>query len=147
MKKGISLIVLVITIIVIIILAGAVILSLAQNNPIGQANQATREHDAAEVESALAMFLGTIMGEYRDQVKLNVTEDYAVLSDNDVAVVNSSNQQLYRDSNNNITTDPTGTPIVVTNQALGLGSWPSHPGYDLVVDQYANVEFRTPVAE
>jgi type II secretory pathway pseudopilin PulG len=40
-NDGISLIVLVITIIVIIILAGAVILSLANNNPISQANKAT----------------------------------------------------------------------------------------------------------
>ena len=39
-KKGISLIVLVITIIVIIILAGAVILNLASNNPIDQARKA-----------------------------------------------------------------------------------------------------------
>ncbi len=40
MKKGISLIVLVITIIVIIILAGAVILNLSQNNPIESARKA-----------------------------------------------------------------------------------------------------------
>ncbi len=39
-QRGISLIVLVITIIVIIILAGAVILSLNQNNPIESANKA-----------------------------------------------------------------------------------------------------------
>lgn len=40
-RSGISLIVLVVTIIVIIILAGAVILSLTQNNPINEANEAT----------------------------------------------------------------------------------------------------------
>lgn len=36
-KKGISLIVLVITIVIILILAGAIILSLVNNNPIGEA--------------------------------------------------------------------------------------------------------------
>jgi flagellar basal body-associated protein FliL len=55
MKKGISLIVLVITIIVIIILAGAVILSLADNNPIASANKATCLSDVANFKSAVAL--------------------------------------------------------------------------------------------
>ncbi|MDD2376674.1 MAG: SUMF1/EgtB/PvdO family nonheme iron enzyme [Clostridia bacterium] len=54
-KKGISLIVLVITIIVIIILAGAVILSLANNNPIESANEATFKSNVAGYNSELAM--------------------------------------------------------------------------------------------
>ncbi|MDD2377022.1 MAG: hypothetical protein PHD15_03960, partial [Clostridia bacterium] len=54
-KKGISLIVLVITIIVIIILAGAVILSLANNNPIESSNEATFKTNVAEYNSELAM--------------------------------------------------------------------------------------------
>ncbi|MDD2376756.1 MAG: hypothetical protein PHD15_04235 [Clostridia bacterium] len=54
-KKGISLIVLVITIIVIIILAGAVILSLANNNPIESANEATFKSNLAGYNSELAM--------------------------------------------------------------------------------------------
>ncbi|MDD2376840.1 MAG: hypothetical protein PHO88_05160, partial [Clostridia bacterium] len=54
-KKGISLIVLVITIIVIIILAGAVILSLANNNPIESANEATFKTNVAEYNSELAI--------------------------------------------------------------------------------------------
>ncbi|MDD2376827.1 MAG: hypothetical protein PHD15_05235 [Clostridia bacterium] len=54
-NKGISLIVLVITIIVIIILAGAVILSLANNNPIESANEATFKTNVAEYNSELAM--------------------------------------------------------------------------------------------
>ncbi|MEG2236004.1 MAG: hypothetical protein RR144_06205, partial [Clostridia bacterium] len=40
-KAGISLIILVVTIIVIIILVGTVILSLTNNNPINEANEAT----------------------------------------------------------------------------------------------------------
>ncbi len=55
MKKGISLIVLVITIIVIIILAGAVILSLANNNPINSANKAVCLSDVANFKSAVAL--------------------------------------------------------------------------------------------
>ncbi|MDD2376839.1 MAG: hypothetical protein PHD15_05295 [Clostridia bacterium] len=54
-KKGISLIVLVITIIVIIILAGAVILSLANNNPIGQANEALFKTNVDAYNSELAL--------------------------------------------------------------------------------------------
>jgi hypothetical protein len=55
MKKGISLIVLVITIIVIIILAGAVILNLADSNPISSANKATCLSDIANYKSAVAL--------------------------------------------------------------------------------------------
>ncbi|MDD2376755.1 MAG: hypothetical protein PHD15_04240 [Clostridia bacterium] len=54
-NKGISLIVLVITIIVIIILAGAVILSLANNNPIESANEAKFKTNVAEYNAELAM--------------------------------------------------------------------------------------------
>jgi hypothetical protein len=54
-NKGISLIVLVITIIVIIILAGAVILSLADNNPIGTANEAAYKSNISGYNSELAM--------------------------------------------------------------------------------------------
>jgi len=61
MKKGISLIVLVITIIVIIILAGAVILSLANNNPIAQATKAVYLQDKVAVQSAVNMFLAKEM--------------------------------------------------------------------------------------
>ncbi|MDD2376523.1 MAG: hypothetical protein PHD15_04395 [Clostridia bacterium] len=54
-KKGISLIVLVITIIVIIILAGAVILSLANNNPIESANEATFKTNVDAYNSELTL--------------------------------------------------------------------------------------------
>ncbi|MCX8073984.1 MAG: hypothetical protein N2749_00145 [Clostridia bacterium] len=54
-KKGISLIVLVITIIVIIILAGAVILSLSNNNPIGQANFSTFLSDRSNIQDAITL--------------------------------------------------------------------------------------------
>jgi len=55
--KGISLIVLVITIIVIIILAGSVILSLSNNNPIAKANEAKLKASVSEYNSELAMLV------------------------------------------------------------------------------------------
>ncbi|MDD2376541.1 MAG: hypothetical protein PHD15_00730 [Clostridia bacterium] len=63
MKKGISLIVLVITIIVIIILAGAVILSLANNNPISSANKATCLSDIANLKAAVALDFASAFGD------------------------------------------------------------------------------------
>jgi Tfp pilus assembly protein PilE len=59
MKRGISLIVLVITIIVIIILAGAVILSLSQNNPIVQATEAAFKSDLQEYKNELTLYLAS----------------------------------------------------------------------------------------
>ncbi len=56
-KKGISLIVLVITIIVIIILAGAVILNLTQNNPINSAKVARLVQEKESLESAISLYL------------------------------------------------------------------------------------------
>ena len=55
MKKGISLIVLVITIIVMIIIAGAIIISLSQTNVIEQANDATARSNKAEAKSLVAI--------------------------------------------------------------------------------------------
>lgn len=156
MKKGISLIVLVITIIVIIILAGAVILSLAKNNPIGQANEATRAHDAGEVESALSMYLGTVMGQYKDQVKLDIDgDDLKVLADENgdtVLVVNYADAPLYKNGEGKYEAfddkddaDAAGytTSVAITKENLGLQKWPFYPGYYLVVDQFANVKFVT----
>ena len=55
MKKGISLIVLVITIIVMIIIAGAIILSLSASNVTGRANLATLLSDRANYQAAYAV--------------------------------------------------------------------------------------------
>ena len=59
MKKGISLIVLVITIIIIIILAGAVILNLADNNPIDNANSAAVLSEQSDLNSAITIYMGS----------------------------------------------------------------------------------------
>ncbi len=55
MKKGISLIVLVITIIVIIILAGAIILNLTNNNPIDTANKSVFQNDVKSFQEELTL--------------------------------------------------------------------------------------------
>lgn len=55
MKKGISLIVLVITIIVMIIIAGAIIISLSQTNVIDQADNAKYKSNQAEAKSLVAL--------------------------------------------------------------------------------------------
>ncbi len=58
-KIGISLIVLVITIIVIIILAGSVILSLADNNPVSTANEAKFKTNVEQYNSELGMVISS----------------------------------------------------------------------------------------
>jgi len=55
MKKGISLIVLVITIIVMIIIAGAIIISLNSSNVISKADQAVLASDLATLKAELAV--------------------------------------------------------------------------------------------
>jgi type II secretory pathway pseudopilin PulG len=60
-KKGISLIVLVITIIVIIILAGAVILNLTKNNPMNSAKVASLTSTREALESAVLLYTQQII--------------------------------------------------------------------------------------
>lgn len=59
MKKGISLIVLVITIIVMIIIASAIIMSLTTNNIMDQAEDAVSKSNRAEVKSIGASVLAS----------------------------------------------------------------------------------------
>lgn len=59
MKKGISLIVLVITIIVMIIIASAIIMSLTTNNIMDQADTAVEKSNRAEVKSIGASVLAS----------------------------------------------------------------------------------------
>ncbi len=60
MKKGISLIILVITIIVIIILVGAVVISLIDNNAIKQASQATFMSNLSQYNNELSLYLSNL---------------------------------------------------------------------------------------
>ncbi len=80
MKKGISLIVLVITIIVIIILAGAVILNLTKNNPMDSAKKAKFMANFTNVEEAVGVYsmskLSADNSEYQQPIsdKLSLAE-------------------------------------------------------------------------
>ncbi len=110
MKKnsGISLIVLVITIIVIIILAGSVILSLADNNPISQANAAVFKSDISNIQDELRLYLlsniqmdGSYIYPNKDAIKsankynsdtLNFVKDKVIYKTSDINEKNSLEQ-------------------------------------------------------
>ncbi len=83
-KKGISLIVLVITIIVIIILAGSVILSLSENNLINSAKEAIFKSN---------------LSEYINEISLNLANQYSMTSGNldlsDINITNSDELKQY----------------------------------------------------
>jgi len=104
MKKGISLIVLVITIIVIIILAGAVILSLSTNNPIASANKATAMSDIANFKSAVALDYASLFGGAANGVYTTYVPS---------ATITALQTKL--------TTKYTGFTIVITTTGVGLG--------------------------
>ena len=75
-KSGISLIVLVITIIVIIILAVAVILSIANNNPIENANKAKFQNDLKTIQEELTLkqssnYIDANTGKSTEKITLN----------------------------------------------------------------------------
>lgn len=85
MKKGISLITLIITIVVIIILAAAVILTLGDNNPIDKAKEARRVSDIANIKEEIQMdVLGKQLenaGDISDSILQEILENYGTLSE------------------------------------------------------------------
>jgi len=64
MKKGISLIVLVITIIVMIIIAGAIIISLNSSNVLDRSNEAVKSSNLASAKSTLALKYAEILAHH-----------------------------------------------------------------------------------
>ncbi len=88
--KGISLIVLVITIIVIIILAGSVILSLSENNPILSATEATYMASLQEYNSELSI---VISNEYIKNYGFDPNTLYANAWDGDPENISGSVKQ------------------------------------------------------
>ena len=72
MKKGISLITLVITIVVIIILAAAVILTLGNNNPIESARRAAFLQNFSNLNDEYALFCSSMMLKNYDFLKENL---------------------------------------------------------------------------
>jgi len=107
MKKGISLIVLVITIIVIIILAGAVILSLSANNPIAQASAAKNASNKAEVQAAVTLYLSRIMAEGGDVATITGTAIDQLAATSATVVAGTASGAIC--FNNLSMTKPTGT--------------------------------------
>ena len=87
-KKGISLIVLVITIIVIIILAVAVILTIANNNPIGNAKKAVENWNDAEEKERLAILNHELLMLKSDKNK-TINDALVLLHENTKLVDNS----------------------------------------------------------
>lgn len=66
MKKGISLIVLVITIIVMIIIAGAIIISLNSSNVMTKADQAVKDSDLANAKNAVTLAYAEALSKSND---------------------------------------------------------------------------------
>ena len=91
MKKGISLIVLVITIIVIIILAGAVIVNLTSEstNTIAKANEAKMESERANIQANVTLRLVNAMTE-SDNAKVDVRVDNTIVAGTPASVVDTS---------------------------------------------------------
>jgi len=87
MKKGISLIVLVITIIVMIIIAGAIILSLSSSNVTGKANWATLSSDRANLQAEYAVILADFLAQkdYSTNETLTITMSDLALEENYIA--------------------------------------------------------------
>ena len=94
-KNGISLIVLVITIIVIIILAVAVILSIANNNPIENANKAKFQNDLKTIQEELTLKQAT---NYVDEHTGNGTSE-------EIIIVNLPSADSYMKSNKLVVKD------------------------------------------
>ena len=90
-RKGISLIVLVITILVMIILAGVVVVSLSKNNPIEKAKEATFKQDMASFRDELSVYIanGQIIN---DSVKL---DDYNANTYDEIKKIINSFMQKY----------------------------------------------------
>ena len=84
-RKGISLIVLVITILVMIILAGVVVVSLSKNNPIEKAKEATFKQDLAQIGEELEMFIATKIAEMPEFKKQTLQADSKRCTYNDIA--------------------------------------------------------------
>lgn len=150
-RQGISLIVLVVTIIVIIILAGAVILSLTQNNPIEEANRANREQTSSEVTSALGLYLNKIMAKVQNSVQLSTTTEEDITTNAvKVKIGGVGGQQIYENASGDMKPFATEaaataagytTEVTVTSTKLGFATWPTVNGYKLMVDKNCYVKF------
>ncbi len=100
-NRGISLIVLVITIIVIIILAGAVILSLADNNPINAANEAVFKSDLSNIMEEIRLY-SMLNIQSNGTFKYPTKEEIKTMNKFEPDVMNFfNNKLLYKTSDSN----------------------------------------------
>ncbi len=76
MKKGISLIVMLITIVVIIILAASIVNTVIYNNPMDNAKEATFRSDLQEIKNAYGIRQGNLMAKYKGDKTKITEEDY-----------------------------------------------------------------------
>ena len=83
-KKGISLIVLVITILVMIILAGVVIVSLQNDNPINKAKYAKMVDSAQSVRSAISQYVVTAQASIDTDVTVESKMKYILNDKNEL---------------------------------------------------------------
>ncbi len=97
MKKGISLIVLIITIIVVIILAGAIIISINKNNPINSAKLANLIQEKESLDTSLMLYVTKhtteSLANYNsfDVVKGSVQGTDSLIDLNDEVITNGKN--------------------------------------------------------
>lgn len=95
-KKGISLIVLIITIIVMIILAGAIILALSSNGIIGKANDATEKSNMQTEKERLAYIISNILVKQKE-VEIEISDLQNELKD---ATVSEEGENIIVQFNN-----------------------------------------------
>lgn len=113
MKKGISLIVLVITIIVLAILAGAIIISLSNQNIIAQASDATAAADLANAKNAVTL-------EYAAAVARGTVKDGKAYQTDGTTLMTKEKYELvltnagFTVSKYEVSVDGNGVPTVAT---------------------------------
>ena len=126
MKKGISLIVLVITIIVMIILAASVVISLNNTGIINKASEAVDLTDEKQVQDLAALIWAEA---YLDETRIASMEE--VVKD---ALV----EQGVTEDKWNINVTETGVTVTNKNKAIGLGSLITAADYGTIVNYEAN---------
>ena len=125
MKKGISLIVLVITIIVMIIIAGAIIISLNSTNVLDKADTAVVTSNEAELKSAVSL---AYMNEYvkywedRDNGDTATAKPHAAKVKTD-ATVNAMLLEMNKNNSGTIyNVEDTTNGVIVTKSVAGAAT-------------------------
>lgn len=80
MKKGISLIVLVITVIIMIIIAGAIIMTISQTDIINNSTEATEKSNLATAKSVVALTFSNDMAIAEGTINIGTGETYTTVA-------------------------------------------------------------------